>query len=342
MVCMEESFDTWSYFLEALTNYLGHDHHFRITFTSDRQKGLINAVKEKCPNSPQRHCARHLYANFRKKYPGVRLRQLFWKAVKSYNKWDFDDYMKGIKLVDLDAYKWLTNDCGAAIDTWARHKFDEAGISDHVTNNMCESFNAYLANPRKQPILTLLEFIRKKITKRFCTRYKKACNWSSPLPPKVMKRINQRYQEGRNLLAISTNEWTFQVEGDKRSYIVNLREKQCEYREWLLTGIPSPVQDKCMWREVESQWQPPKQSKKRGRQKMSRRKEQWEIGGSTSKTTPLDKIDQPRSSHGRCGFCKELGHNRLTCPHISNEERVRKKATRKTKSKCAPSSSTHD
>ncbi|GAA0138937.1 hypothetical protein LIER_00585 [Lithospermum erythrorhizon] len=106
-------------------------------------------------------------------------------------------------------------------------------------------------------------------------------------------------------------------------------------------GFIAPVQDKCMWREVESQWQPPKQSKKRGRPKMSRRKEQWEIGGSTSKTKPSDKIDQPRSSHGRCGFCKELGHNRLTCPHISNQERVRKKATRKTKSKCAPSC-THD
>ncbi|GAA0167762.1 hypothetical protein LIER_22622 [Lithospermum erythrorhizon] len=183
MVCMEESFDTSSYFLEALTNYLGHDHHFRITFMSDRQKGLINAVKEKCPNSLQRHCPRHLYANFRKKCPGVRLRQLFWK----------------------------------------------------------------------------LQF-----------------------------KIN--------------------VCGEKLNHNGNL--------------LNSP--------------------KKGGRQKMSRRKEQWKIGGSTSKTTPSDKIDQPRTGHGRCGFCKELGHNRLTCPHISNEERVRKKATRKSKSKCAPSSCTHD
>lgn len=65
MVSMEESHDTWG-FLDALTNYLGDDHPFKITFMSDRQKGLIHAVKDKCPNGYQRHCARHLHANFRK------------------------------------------------------------------------------------------------------------------------------------------------------------------------------------------------------------------------------------------------------------------------------------
>lgn len=82
--------------------------------------------------------------------------------------------MEKLNLVDPASYKWLTNDCGTSIDTWAIYLFDATGISDHTTINMCESFNAYLVIPRQQSILTSLEFIRKKITKRLRTRYKKA------------------------------------------------------------------------------------------------------------------------------------------------------------------------
>jgi transposase-like protein len=38
---------------------------------SDQQKGLIKAVNEIIPEAEHRMCARHIYANWRKKYRGI-------------------------------------------------------------------------------------------------------------------------------------------------------------------------------------------------------------------------------------------------------------------------------
>ena len=35
---------------------------------SDQQKGLLNAVADLVPNAEHRMCAKHIYANWRKKY----------------------------------------------------------------------------------------------------------------------------------------------------------------------------------------------------------------------------------------------------------------------------------
>lgn len=61
-------------------------------------------------------------------------------------------------------------DCKESLGSWARHKFDEHVKIDHVTNNMTESFNAYVVKVREKPILTLLEWIRRKTMTRFQQR----------------------------------------------------------------------------------------------------------------------------------------------------------------------------
>ena len=35
---------------------------------SDQQKGILNAVKKWAPSAEHRNCARHIYANWRKKF----------------------------------------------------------------------------------------------------------------------------------------------------------------------------------------------------------------------------------------------------------------------------------
>ncbi|GJR66042.1 hypothetical protein Tco_0012107 [Tanacetum coccineum] len=50
------------------------------TFISAWAVGLIEAVKDVMPNAKHRQCARHIYENFRKHYPGLEFSQLFWAA----------------------------------------------------------------------------------------------------------------------------------------------------------------------------------------------------------------------------------------------------------------------
>ncbi|KAJ0054128.1 hypothetical protein Pint_01509 [Pistacia integerrima] len=74
-VCEAENNDSWGFFLGLLHDFLGDLEH--VTFMSDRQKGILNALEAKWPNARSRFCARHVYANFRKKFPGVHIRKLF-------------------------------------------------------------------------------------------------------------------------------------------------------------------------------------------------------------------------------------------------------------------------
>ena len=76
--------------------------------------------------------------------------------------------MGEIKKENIHAYNWLME---KPLHLWARHAFDVDVKSDHVTNNMAESFNQWLGTVRGKPVLTLLENIRIKLMKRFHDRY---------------------------------------------------------------------------------------------------------------------------------------------------------------------------
>ncbi|KAK9202565.1 hypothetical protein WN944_017776 [Citrus x changshan-huyou] len=104
-VCEIENTETWGWFMENLNNYL--DDGRQVTFISDRQKGLINAISTTWPTAYHRACSRHVYANFSKSFAGAQLKQLFWKAAKSSNKHDFDEAMTEIKAEKEAAFEWL-------------------------------------------------------------------------------------------------------------------------------------------------------------------------------------------------------------------------------------------
>ena len=83
--------------MKHLHNYLDDRRH--VTFISDRQKGLINAISNTWPIVDHRACFYHVYANFSKSYTSAQLKQLFWKAIKSCNKNDFKETIAEIKVV---------------------------------------------------------------------------------------------------------------------------------------------------------------------------------------------------------------------------------------------------
>ncbi|KAH9674047.1 SWIM-type domain-containing protein [Citrus sinensis] len=116
------------------------------------EKGLIHAFQYVFPSFETRYCARHVYANFRKQHSAEILREHFWKAARATNKTDFDDAMTAINKIDENAYKWLVDNDPS---TWSCHHFDPFYKTDHVTNNMSESWNSYLNEYRRKPILEM-------------------------------------------------------------------------------------------------------------------------------------------------------------------------------------------
>ena len=65
-----------------------------------RGLGLENAVKELIPLVEHRNCARHIYANWKKVHKGPKLKQLFWKLVRSTYRQEYDLACKELESED--------------------------------------------------------------------------------------------------------------------------------------------------------------------------------------------------------------------------------------------------
>ncbi|CAI9293687.1 unnamed protein product [Lactuca saligna] len=66
-----EKKDNWTWFIELLVADLGLDCGRGLVVISDQHKDLLQAVTELLPYVEHKQCARHIYANFRKKYTGI-------------------------------------------------------------------------------------------------------------------------------------------------------------------------------------------------------------------------------------------------------------------------------
>ncbi|XP_057522472.1 uncharacterized protein LOC130802471 [Amaranthus tricolor] len=90
-----ENVETWTWFLNLLVEDLKSVSPSSscaragcedFTFMSDRQKGLIEALNSVVPEVEIRFCCRHIWANFKIKFPGELYKQHFWRAARAYNK----------------------------------------------------------------------------------------------------------------------------------------------------------------------------------------------------------------------------------------------------------------
>ncbi|XP_014511703.1 uncharacterized protein LOC106770406 [Vigna radiata var. radiata] len=130
-----ENKESWTFFLELLIEDLGGGGFCsRCTFMSDQQKGLLPVLQSLLPDVDQHYCVRHIYSNFRKKFPGLNLRQLLWKAA-----------------VSTTPEAW---------EHWSRSRFTGRPACDTLVNNIFEGFNSVILDAREKPIISMLEEIQ--------------------------------------------------------------------------------------------------------------------------------------------------------------------------------------
>ncbi|XP_047167838.1 uncharacterized protein LOC124836707 [Vigna umbellata] len=134
-----ENKDNWLWFLQLLIDDLGGvELSSTITYMSDQQKVTL---QELLPGVEQRFCVRHVYANFRKRFPGQILKCLLRKATSSTHPPAWEAVMREIKYVNPDAFKYLL-----AIPP----RFTGKAVCDTLVNNMFEAFNSVILHARGQ------------------------------------------------------------------------------------------------------------------------------------------------------------------------------------------------
>ncbi|GJT16778.1 heat stress transcription factor B-4-like protein [Tanacetum coccineum] len=128
-----ESKSSWCWFLQCLGDDIDLHPNSNFTFISDRQKGIIPAIKTVYPTA------------------------------SAINVRDFEKCMLELKTMNPKAHEWLNK---IPAKHWARSYFSGRAKSDLLLNNICEVFNGKIVKGRDKPVITLLEYIREYFMKR--------------------------------------------------------------------------------------------------------------------------------------------------------------------------------
>ncbi|KAK8544530.1 hypothetical protein V6N13_026030 [Hibiscus sabdariffa] len=133
--------------LALLGEDLDLNNSYHISFMSDRQKGLKEALAEYFPYSEHRFCVRHLYNNFKGKHKGNALKDSFWKAATSTYMREFQVALAKMKSLSPQAFEWLKN-----VDPkfWSKSHFSTRSKCGMLLNSLCESFNKVACGAHNQ------------------------------------------------------------------------------------------------------------------------------------------------------------------------------------------------
>ncbi|KAK4281176.1 hypothetical protein QN277_012700 [Acacia crassicarpa] len=156
----KENTHHWNWFLQWLQQSLHLGSGDNVTLMSDMQKGLANAVSDVLPEAEHRFCARHIYANWSKKWRGNEFKKKFFSCAWSTYVEDFKDNLTRLGNLKKEA---ATDAVSYPIQCWVRAYFSSRCSSWMVDNNMSESFNAWIDEYRCLPVIRMFEGIRLKM-----------------------------------------------------------------------------------------------------------------------------------------------------------------------------------
>ncbi|KAL5562042.1 hypothetical protein UlMin_031789 [Ulmus minor] len=180
----KECYTSWFWFLDLLKLDLRLERSVRVTFMTDKQKGLVEAISLLFDGCEHRNCVHHLYANFQLKFKNQLLRGKVWQAARVTIVTEFTRVMQEIKNISEEAHNWLS---AKPATQWSRSHFREFPKCDMLLNNLCKSINGdtTILEARSLSIYSLLEAIRVKIMNRRSSKRLYMDKWHADLGPKV-------------------------------------------------------------------------------------------------------------------------------------------------------------
>nr|XP_009796912.1 PREDICTED: uncharacterized protein LOC104243429 [Nicotiana sylvestris] len=117
----KETSRTWSWFVDLLKRSLDLNNGAGVTFISDMQKGLLDVVSTVLPDAHHRYYARHIEANWFKKWRNGKMRKLMWWCAWSTHEEEFKDQLLKLGGMSQDVARDLINYPPKA---WCRAYFD--------------------------------------------------------------------------------------------------------------------------------------------------------------------------------------------------------------------------
>ncbi|CAI9287636.1 unnamed protein product [Lactuca saligna] len=288
------------------------------------EMGIMEVVKERYLEVEHRLFARHILANFHKKFKGECYIKPYWRAVKATTIPKFELAMEEIKSFDVGACDYLIK---RDPKCWSRAFFKVGMGCDAMENGVSESFNVAIEEARKKPFITMLEDIRVFVMERLYMQKGKGLGWDLAICPTIRRKLDSRHH-----MLVDTSSLKL-CNVMKEELVAEWFTKSAFLRVYEYTI--HPVNDSTLWPHMPDFHQilPPIRRRLPGRPCVKRKRDQAEneLSGYTRHT-----ISRAGVQH-RCTICNETGHNKATCPMRGPSEAGPSKARKKSNARNCPS-----
>ncbi|KAL0540231.1 hypothetical protein IC582_024464 [Cucumis melo] len=325
-----ETDDSIQWFLEKLKGAIGEVPN--LGFVTDRKTCFAKGISSVFPSAFHGLCVQHLSQNLHDKYKNDTVATLFYNASRTYRESTFVEAWRHLLSFPNGSGKYL-NDVGIA--RWSRVHCPGRRYN-MMTTNIAESMNSILKEPRDLPIASFLENVRALLQRWFWERREEGIKVTSTLT-KWAELVIQKKQEGALTMKVNPIDcYQFHVKDLDKEEVVNLQTKECTCKEFQAEQLPCshaiaaarvrninvyslcanyytnecllaayaeavyPVGNQSDWKTSEDYVHmtvlPPKVVKRVGRPKKKR----------------IPSVGEAPKLH-KCGRCKQIGHNRLTC-----------------------------
>ncbi|CAH9123613.1 unnamed protein product [Cuscuta epithymum] len=349
----KENKSNWRWFLTWLVQEPDLKTGSYLTLISYMQKRLIIAAQDVIPDEEHRFCARHVYANWSKKWRGDQLCKKFW--ICAWNTYE-EELQNNLKRLGKLSNEAASDVLKHPFQTWCMAYFSSQSKCWMVDNNIIESFNAWIREARAKPIVSMLEVIRLKAMKRLSDFKGSHEKWINDWSPTCMEYYQANKEAVTGCNTIFNGDVGFEIGEGEDKHTVMLDKLICTCRAWELAGIPclhalcalyykkedalsyisrwyhketymaayqyplQPIPGKAFMKVDEYEpILPPPVPNLLGRPKKNRVRGSNEVKGPGSGSKVVDSTSSHRASRKgqiqTCGICHLEGHKRAKCPN---------------------------
>ncbi|KAH6776564.1 hypothetical protein C2S52_014125 [Perilla frutescens var. hirtella] len=262
-------------------------------------QGLVYAVSHLLPKVEHRYCARHVHANWSKKWRSSELKKRFWICAWSTYKEEFDDNLKHLGALSKQAAEDFVK---YNLMTFCRAFFSSRSKCDIVDNNMCESFNSTIVDAREKPIVSILTEIRLAAMERLAAHKILSDKWINEWSPTCMQKYQDNMEAAFGCIVFFNGAYGYEiVDGDDRHNVV-------------MQPMPGKEFMDC---DAFDKLQPPPIEAMTGRPRKQRIR-----GSSETKRGKLNGKLSKKGATMHCTICHSKEHNRATC--LTKQSQTRK------------------
>ncbi|XP_024010256.1 uncharacterized protein LOC112085285 [Eutrema salsugineum] len=228
-----ESDKTWRWFFEKLLEIIPDSSD--LTFISDRHGGIAKAKKKWYPQSHHGACLVHIQRNVHGKYKGSGQKGLVGKAGEAFTVSNFKKLYARLKDVDYGCWEYMEK---IPLALWTRSHFSVQRYN-MTSSNIAESLNNALFAARDSPIVAMLEFIRRMLSRWLECRREKIQKMDGDVTEEVDKLMNLQQEKSAALSVQGISLWEVEVSsefGVRR--LVDLLNKTCSFLEFQTLKYP--------------------------------------------------------------------------------------------------------